>query len=408
VVYPAADVYAFGEYGIGYSRTQLKFDISGIPLQGKILSVKLWLRRLAADGWDGGVTIDRVNDQLWSENITAGQFDAQILTNGEAYSGKFTSRGWGYLDVVDQLKVDYGSGNPYASFRLRWANDNGSEPSIGIDDGRFLVINSENDMLSVIFASSEYGGGGPYLEIVYVPPYAVSASISPHVQSGQPTDVLSYTVTVRNTGNLDDNYLLTVSDNSGWGPMISPTPLFVASGSTGDATLTVTIPENAAPSTADNVIVTATSTGNPAISASDSCIAYRAKIELKFATLYTVSLDLDTYLDNGSKLVLKFYKSGNYQGENAIWEGITPAHAALSENIPHPLSKPVHEVRLVLTTDNTAEEISTLASLTVRHDDLGNRVNWIVLNWSGGSPSQQDAWGAEVNGIVLNWSDYPS
>jgi uncharacterized membrane protein len=412
VIYPTADIYAYGEYGTGYSRTQLKFDISSIPLQGKILSAKLYLLRLAADGWDGNATVNRVNDQLWNENITASQFDAQALTDEESNTGKWTLHGWDYVDVSNQLEADFAASNTYASFRLTWTGDNESVPSIGIDDGRFLVIDSENNAVSLVLASSRYDGSGqgsdPYLEIVYVPPYAVSASISPKVESGQANDVLSYTVAVRNTGNLDDNYLLTVSDNSGWGPTISPTSIFVPSGSTGEATLTVTVPDNAAPGTSDNLIVTATSTGNPLISSSDSCIAHRAIIELKFATLYSVSVKLDIYLDNGSKLVLKFYKYGNYQAENTIWAGSTPAHAALFENVPHPLSLPVHEAKLVLTTDNTAQEIAILATLSVTHDDLTNRITQIILGWPNGSPSQQDAWANEINAIILNWFNYPS
>jgi parallel beta-helix repeat protein len=272
VIYPTADVYAFGEYGTEYSRTQLKFDISSILPQGRILSAKLWLRRFAADGWDGGVTLNRVDDQLWGENITASEFDSQAITNEETRAGKFTSSGWDYLDATDQLNSDYGAGNTYASFRLRWANDNGSEPSIEIDDGRFLVIDGSS--FSLFLYSSEYDDSDPYLEIVYVPPYAVSASISPSEESGQPTQVLSYTVTVSNTGNLDDNYILTASDNMGWGPLVSPTLLTVASGSAVEATLTVTIPENAIGYTEDNITVVATSQADTMVSDNASCTAH--------------------------------------------------------------------------------------------------------------------------------------
>jgi len=407
VIYPTADVYAFGEYGTGYSRTQLKFDTSGIPLQGRILSAKLWLYRLAADGWDGGVALNRVDDQLWSENIIASQFDAQTLTNEENQAGKFTSRGWDYLDVPSQLNVDYVAGNTYASFRLRWANDDGSEPSIGIDDGRFLVINSENDELAIFFSSSEYDGSDPYLEVVYVPPYAVSVSISPSWKSGLPTEVLSYTVTVRNTGNLDDNYILTVSDNSGWGPVVSPTSLTVASGSAGEATLTVTIPENAAPCTMDNIIVTATSTGNPAISASASCIAHQLKANFSLATLYKVSLDFDAYLGEGSKLVAKFYKYDNtYQAENIVWSGTTPAHVAFMDNIPHPLGDAVERVTLFLT-DNEGNVISTLASFTVTRGDLWNRLMEIRRTWPYATLPERDALWTELIGIRRQWPYAP-
>jgi len=167
-IYPAADVYAFGGNGTGYSRSQLKFDIHSIPSRSNILSAKLWLYRFAADNWDGGILLSRVDDQLWGENITTTEFDAQTLTNEETRLGKFMSSGWDYLEVVNQLNVDHEAGRAYSSYRLRWANDNGSGPSVGIDDGRFLHIESRGDELSIIFSSSEYNGSDPYLEVVYI------------------------------------------------------------------------------------------------------------------------------------------------------------------------------------------------------------------------------------------------
>ncbi|MBA7593793.1 hypothetical protein ES703_00726 [subsurface metagenome] len=171
VIYPAADVYGFSGYGTGYSRSQLKFDIRNIPSGSNILSAKLWLHRFAADNWDGNILLNGVDDQLWSENITATEFDAQTLTNEENRASKLISPGWDYLDVENQLNVDHEAGHTYSSYRLRWANDNGGEPSVGIDDGRFLVIESELDELSIIFSSSEYNGNDPYLEVVYLPLY---------------------------------------------------------------------------------------------------------------------------------------------------------------------------------------------------------------------------------------------
>jgi len=166
IIYPTADVYAFG----GYSRSQLKFDISDIPSGSNILSARLWLYRLAADGWDGNIVLNRVDNQVWGEVITASEFDAHTLTNEENHANKFTSHGWGNLNVLNQLNVDHSAGHAYASFRLRWVNDNGSSPSIGVNDGRFLAIESRSDNLLIVFYSREYNGRDPYLEVTYVPP----------------------------------------------------------------------------------------------------------------------------------------------------------------------------------------------------------------------------------------------
>jgi len=408
MIYPTADVYAFGGYQTGYSRTQLKFDISSIPSGSTILSAKLWLYRLAVENWDGGIVLNRVDNQVWGETITASEFDNQAPTNEENQAGKFMSHGWDYLDVKNQLDVDYGAGHENASFRLRWANDNGDEPSVGIDDGRFLVINSEFDKLALVLSSSEYNGINPYLEITYTPPYAVSASISPNYGSGLPGEVLSYTVTVLNTGNLDDNYVLAVSDNAGWGPTISPTSLAVVSGSLGEATLNVTIPGNAAPCTKDNLIVNVTSTSDPTVSASSSCVAHRLKAEFGLATLYKISLNLDVYLVNGSRLVLKFYTYANaYQAESLIWSSATPAHVVLFENVPHPENKPVEKARLVLT-DEVGVEIATLATFTVTRDILVSRVVAIyVLEWPFASLPKRDVLAKELTDIYMKWPYAP-
>ncbi len=174
VVYATADVYAFGGCEAGYSRLQLKFDISSIPPEVDITSAKLWLYRFAVDNWDGNITLGRVENQEWGETITASEFDAQTLTDEENHVGKFMSHGWDYLNVLTQVEVDENAGNTFTSFRLRWANDDESEPSLGVDDGRLLFINSEADELSISFCASEYNGGGPYLEVTYIPPYPAS------------------------------------------------------------------------------------------------------------------------------------------------------------------------------------------------------------------------------------------
>ena len=278
VIYPAVDVYAFSGNGARYSRSQLKFDINSIPSESKILSAKLWLYRFAADNWDGEILLNRVDDQPWSENITAAEFDAQALTNEETQASKFMSPGWDYLNVEDQLNADHEAGHAYSSYRLRWANDDGSEPSVGIDDGRFLVIESELDDLCIFFPSSEYGGSDPYLEVVYVPPHAVSVSISPTYKSGKPGEELSYTVMVANMGNLDDNYVLTVSDNSGWALTLGDNLLEVPAGESRQTTLSVIIPAGAENCTRDNITVTAISQADNTVRDNASCIAHAVRV----------------------------------------------------------------------------------------------------------------------------------
>jgi uncharacterized membrane protein len=100
----------------------------------------------------------------------------------------------------------------------------------------------------------------------------VDISISPSYQSGSPRSVLSYTITITNTGNVLNSYTLTVDDNENWGPTLDEN-LFrnVAPGENRQTTLRVTVPDNAVPGTDDNIVVAAAGTG---VTDSDSCIAH--------------------------------------------------------------------------------------------------------------------------------------
>ena len=111
--------------------------------------------------------------------------------------------------------------------------------------------------------------------------YGVDVSISPGEKSGLPGQTLSYTVTVKNTGNVDDNYVLTVSDNENWGDNIwlEDNSLWVAKDDNENSTtLYVHIPDNAIGCTRDNITVTATSQGDNTVENSASCIAHATEI----------------------------------------------------------------------------------------------------------------------------------
>ena len=527
LIYPSADIYAFGEYENGYSRSQLKFDISGIPLGSDIILAKLWMYKLAADNWDGNVALYRVENQVWDENITATEFDAQTLTNEENHASKFISPDWDYLEVDNQLDVDHEAGHTYSSYRLRWANDNGGEPSAGIDDNRFLVIESGFDELFIIFFSSKYNGSDPYLEVIYVPPYAVSVSISPSYKSGTPGEELSYTVTVANTGNLNDNYVLTVGDNVGWGPTVLPTSLAVASGALDETTLTVTVPENEAGCTRDNITVIATSQADNTVSDNDSCVAHiqvvrgvevllepenqfgvigenavftvtvknignvweNYKLEnnddvgwaLKLdndyleipeyenketrlivsvpdnenlisttdnitviatavdnaevtdndnatlhavpswtgtatfglENLYVVRLEKNLDLNQGSKLVVKFYTYWDVFENKSVNENFVPPwHVEENEKVQHPTlpwgyKSSVKKVRLDLTFDNTEDVIATVATFIVTRNILNTRMTAIYMEWPFASPEQRNVMMMEITNIYINWPFAP-
>jgi hypothetical protein len=102
----------------------------------------------------------------------------------------------------------------------------------------------------------------------------VEVSISPNHQSGTPSDTLTYTILVVNMGLVDDVYDLTVSDNMGWRPSVSPTSLMIPAGESKMATLSVFIPPDAKSGVEDKVVVKVTSRENAEVSVSATCVAH--------------------------------------------------------------------------------------------------------------------------------------
>ena len=238
----------------------------------------------------------------------------------------------------------------------------------------------------------------------------MEVSISPSYQSALPRVTLTYTVTVTNTGDVNDNYALIIGDDAGWGPSVSPESLILLQGASDNVTLSVTVPENAVPGTEDNITITATSQTDNTVSKSDLCIVYALspKAEFSLITLYKVNLDLNLYLEEGSKLVVKFYTYGDeFENENVIESFSPPVHVEENESARHPENIGVKKVRLDMTTDNTENVISTIASFTVTKDVLFCRIRAIKGRWPFASPAEKDALFAEIRGIKGQWPYAP-
>jgi len=302
VIYPSAAISTdIRDQGV-YFRSQLKFDISNIP--PNLASIKLWLYRSENWGsWDGHVRVNRVDDQAWDENITADQFNAQLLTHQQDYAHKWISDGWDYVNYLTRhVESDYcNAGNIYTSFRLRWTRDDGTQPAIYCSSGD-LGIGSSYEGEGLIYVRD------PYLEVIYAP----------------------------------------------W-------------------------PEG-----------------------------------FSLINLYKVGLGTNLYLDNGSKLVVKFYNYANVLENEVIFENFTPpAHVVKFKNIPHPsmgtlpVRNAVKRADLVLTTDNTENVVSTIASFTVHQSNLRNRIGAILTAWAG-NPGLHSAFRAEVMDILSQWAAAPA
>jgi len=239
----------------------------------------------------------------------------------------------------------------------------------------------------------------------------VGVEILPIYREGPAKATLTYIVTVTNLGTENDNYDLTLSDDAGWGPTLSDNLLEIPAGENGQMTLSVTIPENALPFVEDTMMVTVTSQADNRVKDVGSCKArsISPKADFSFVTLYEVRLDLNLYLENGSKLVVKFYTYADaFENENVIENFSTPWHVEENEIVPHPQGEPVKKVRLDLTADNTEEMISTIASFTVTRDDLFGRIMVIKGLWPISSPIERDALFSEIMDIKGQWPIAPS
>ncbi len=81
-----------------------------------------------------------------------------------------------------------------------------------------------------------------------------------------------------------------------------------------------------------------------------------------------------------------------------------------NENVVHPSGIGVKKARLDLTTDNTDNVISTIASYTVRKIDLEARFLEIPFYWAQAPPGSQERLDleAEFLDIPFYWSGAPS
>ncbi len=239
----------------------------------------------------------------------------------------------------------------------------------------------------------------------------VEVSISPSYQSALPRVTLTYTVTVTNTGDANDNYALILSDDAGWGPSVSAESLIMLQGASDNVTLSVTVPENAVPGTNDNITITATSQTDNTTSKSDLCVAYALspKADFSLITLYKVNLDLRLYLEEGSNLVVKFYTYGNaFENENVIENFSPPWNVEKTERVRHPEGIGVMKVKLDLTTDNTESVISTISSFTVTRNTLNGRlVDIYVLEWPFASLQERDNLNSEIVDLYMQWPFAP-
>jgi len=128
--------------------------------------------------------------------------------------------------------------------------------------------------------------------------------------------------------------------------------------------------------------------------------------------LYTVNVEKILDLNQGSKLVVKFYTYGDgYENENVIETFSPPWHVEENELARHPGPGRVgvKKARLDLTTDDTSNVISTIESFTVTKTMLELRFTQIPLEWAlAGTPEEKTELEIEFSEIPLYWALAPS
>ena len=125
--------------------------------------------------------------------------------------------------------------------------------------------------------------------------------------------------------------------------------------------------------------------------------------------LYTVNVEKNLYLENGSKLVVKFYTYGDsLENENVIENFFPPWHVEENEEARHPEGIGVKKARLDLTTATTGNVISTIASFTVRKIDLETMFLDIPFYWAQADAAGKLKLEAEFLEIPFYWAQAPS
>jgi len=172
----------------------------------------------------------------------------------------------------------------------------------GLKDGTYWIVVMASDNMTHLGKDNVVAARSFTIDTTIV--RGVDVSISPEYQENLPGETVNYTVTITNTGNVDDNYNLTASDNESWNLGIAPS-ITVPAFENRTTMLTVTIPENANGGTEDNIIVNATSQVDNTVSDNDSCIAHT------MARMVLPPTD-DSYVDQWH------YPDRNYGGKKSL------------------------------------------------------------------------------------------
>jgi hypothetical protein len=147
--------------------------------------------------------------------------------------------------------------------------------------------------------------------------YGVEVSISPRGDNGLPGETLTFTVTVNNTGAVEDNYHLEATDNMGWGALLDEDTLTIPASGDTTVTVSVIVPSDAIDLDSTMITVTATSQADNTVSDSATCTATTTNAPP--FSLHTVPLAIGVVMVGGGvmiAIVLLIRKLHDEKGNN--------------------------------------------------------------------------------------------
>ncbi|MCK4405277.1 MAG: DNRLRE domain-containing protein [Hadesarchaea archaeon] len=98
----------------------------------------------------------------------------------------------------------------------------------------------------------------------------------------------------------------------------------------------------------------------------------------------------------------------SFENENVIETFSPPWHVEENEIARHPEGIGVNKVRLDLTTDNTEDVISTIASFVVNRSRLITRISQIKSRWPFADDNERSNLISEISGIKAQWPFAPT
>jgi len=108
-----------------------------------------------------------------------------------------------------------------------------------------------------------------------------------------------------------------------------------------------------------------------------------SSVKFNLITSYKINLSANLWLENGSKIVVKFYGYDNaYQAESVLENFVLPPVRIVKfENVSHPENKPIEKVVLQVTGENTENVVLTLASFTA-YSCLNLSAGWNLVGFT--------------------------